>query len=131
MRAITAFTLGVLASAGLGALALGAATASGGDPCAPGGGGGMAAAQDASAAPTHEKALTQPFLLSLVGEWGCTCVFPTGDKAEGGASGRLVMDGTALLGEVTLDYKGADGKTDPVYALGLWKVGADGKSVRY
>lgn len=133
MRTITAFTLGVLTSAGLGALVLQAASAFGGDPCAPGAGGGKvaAAAQPAPAVPTKEKALAQPFLLGLVGSWSCTCAFPTGDKAEGGSTARLVLDGTALLSETTLEWKGAEGKVEPIHALSLWKVGADGRTVRY
>ena len=131
MRAITAFTLGVLTSAGLAAIAIRATTAFGADRCAPGGGGGGGAAPAAPAAPTKEKALEQPFLMSLVGEWSCTCVFPTGDKAEGGASGRLVLDGTALLTDATLQGKAADGSAMPVQSLAVWKTDADGHSVRY
>ncbi len=135
MRSITAFTLGVLSSAGLGAAALWAPAALGGDPCPPAAGAAAApvvpAAAAAPAVPTKEAALAQPFLTSLVGDWACTCDFPTGDKAEGGAHARLVMDGTALLTEATLQWKGPDGKVDPLHSLGLWKVAADGKTVSY
>lgn len=134
MRSITAFTLGVLSAAGLGAWALTAPAALGGDPCPPQPAGNVAAPTAPAAAPatpTREPALTQAFLKGLAGDWVCSCNFPTGDKAEGGATARLVMDGTALLTEVTLQWKGADGKVDPLFGLGLWKVAADGKTVRY
>lgn len=139
MRAISAFTLGVLTSAGLLLAASLAPVALGGDPCPPPAGGAPVAGAPtavppeaaAPALPQREKAFDQAFLLGLVGEWTCDCNFPTGDKAVGGASARLVMDGTALLTESVLQWKGADGKVDPLYAVGLWKMAADGKTVRF
>lgn len=138
MRATTAFTLGVLSATGLGFLGFLSAPAQGGDPCAPGAvaqpaapAGGAMPASPAAAEPAREKTIDQPFLLGLAGDWTCDCSFPTGQKAQGGASARLVMDGTALLTEALVDWKDKDGKSDPHHALGVWKVGADGTSLRY
>lgn len=129
MRTFTAFTLGMLSATGIGLLALRSTSAQGGDPCPPRAAGNAVPA--AAPAATREPALRHPFLMSLVGDWACDCSFPTGQKAQGGASARLVMDGTALLTEATVDWKDKDGNPDPHHALGLWKLSGDGKVLRY
>jgi hypothetical protein len=133
MRSITAFTLGVLASAGACFVVVHAPWAHGEDcPPAKGAmGGTTAAAEGAPTAPKKEPAIASAFLKGLVGEWGCDCAVPAeGTHASGKATARLVLDGTALVTETHLDWSTKD-KKEPIQSMGVWKVGADGKSLTY
>jgi len=85
-------------------------------------------------APAKEPTVTSKFLLALVGDWGCDCAYPTGGHATGGAAAKLILGGTAVQTEHTLDWttgEGKDAKTERIYNMAIWKVAADGKTVSY
>jgi hypothetical protein len=130
MRSTTAFTLGVLVSAGA-FVAIGVApSALGGDEKRPAA--APVAGGQSVGAPKKEAAITHPLLKAMAAEWGCDCAYPTGGHASGEAEGEMILDGTALAMEGTLEFKSTGSeKSEIEHSLSIWKVGADGKSVTY
>lgn len=137
MRSTIAFSLGMLASAGLFFAVAAAPAALGGGDCAPGAPAGAGAAGPAGSkaeapAPKREPAISNAFLTGMVGDWSCDCAYPTGGHAAGGATASLVLDGTAMMTTSTLDWTVAEGKEpEKIHSLAIWKVGADGKTLSY